>query len=102
MSVKTIFEQAVDVFGPQDRQTLLAEEVGELLAALNQWARGRIPASRVAEEVADVTIVLEQLPYVIAMNGMDPEKFSLMVGRFREQKLVRLQGILKQEAKAHE
>lgn len=102
MSEKSIFEQAVECWGPVSQVGMVNEEAGELITVLNQWIRGRVSASRVAEEVADMSIVLDQIQHIIAMNGMDPEKFSLMVGRFREQKLVRLQEILKQEAKAHE
>ena len=98
MSEKTIFEQAVDQWGPDDRAMLLAEEAGELFAALNHWRRGRGTVAKVAEELADLTIVLDQIPYVIAAQGIDAEKFSLMVGRFREQKLVRLKGIIEEEA----
>lgn len=101
MSEKTVFEQAVDKWGPEDRAMLLAEEAGELFAALNHWRRGRGSVARVAEELADLSIVLDQLPYVIASGGIDAEKFALMVGRFREQKLTRLHGLL-QEGQADE
>ena len=102
MSEKSIFEQAVECWGPVSQVGMVNEEAGELFTVLNQWIRGRVSASRVAEEVADMSIVLDQIPHIVAVGGMDPEKFSLMVGRFREQKLVRLQEILKQEARAHE
>ena len=94
MSEKSIFEQAVECWGPVSQVGMVNEEAGELFAALNHWRRGRGSVARVAEELADLSIVLDQLSYVIASGGIDPEKFTLMVGSFREQKLVRLQGLL--------
>jgi hypothetical protein len=100
LSEKTIFEQAVEKWGPEDRVMLLAEEAGELFAALNHWRRGRGSAEKVAEELADLSIVADQLPYVIATGGLEPEEaitpeeFRQMVAKFRAHKMKRLKMML--------
>lgn len=43
---------------------MLQEEMGELLAAINQFRRNRIPRTIVIEEIADVTIMIEQMSII--------------------------------------
>ncbi len=102
MGEKTIFEQAVDAWGPVSQAGMVNEEAGELITVLNQWIRGRAKADRVAEEVADMAIMLDQIKFIMQAGGVDPQEFDRQVIRFRDLKLARLHKLLKQEAKAHE
>ena len=98
MSEKSIFEQAVECWGPVSQVGMVNEEAGELITVLNQWIRGRVSASRVAEEVADMSIVLDQIPHIVeaisrARNGQFVEKaegFESMTSYYRKMKLQRL------------
>lgn len=57
----TILEAALDRYGLEAQIRQLAEECGELVAAVNQHHRGRVPVTQIAQEIADVRIMLEQM-----------------------------------------
>lgn len=64
-----ILRSALSRFGEEAQRTMLVEEVGELLTAIAQNKRGRVPESAVAEEIADVQIMLWQME-MIYCNGV--------------------------------
>jgi len=57
--------EAVDKWGTEDQLRMAQEEAGELIAAINQYLRQRIPLLDVAEEVADVLIMASQVAEII-------------------------------------
>jgi len=69
-----IFKQAVDTFGADHQIGLLHEEVGELLAAINQYARGRVGKDAVVTEIADVMIMCEQMAEIFGREETEAEK----------------------------
>lgn len=60
----------------------LHEEIGELMAAIGHVRCGRATADAIAEEIADVNIMLRQLTLMFDLVGP--------VARYEEQKLERL------------
>ena len=56
---------AVRLWGAQRQFRQLTEECGELIAAVNQYERGRITADQLASEIADV-LIIERLELRIA------------------------------------
>lgn len=58
---RATIEAAVTVYGVEAQTDLACEEAGELLAALGHYSRGRCGIEAVAEESADVAIMLAQL-----------------------------------------
>jgi NTP pyrophosphatase (non-canonical NTP hydrolase) len=77
-----ICEEAVRQYGEDNQINMLQEEMGELLAAINQVRRGRIPKGKVIEEIADVTIMIEQMAIIFGEADV-----ALMI----ENKLARLE-----------
>jgi len=73
--LKNIFDKAIEFFGFDAQCGQFAEEVGELLAALNQYRRGRIPLANLTEEIADVQIMLEQIKIMFNIKENDVQKF---------------------------
>ena len=69
-----IFKQAVDTFGADHQIGMLHEEVGELLAAINQYARGRVGKGAVVTEIADVMIMCEQMAEIFGREETEAEK----------------------------
>lgn len=69
-----IFKQAVDTFGADHQIGMLHEEVGELLAAINQYARGRVGKDAVVTEIADVMIMCEQMAEIFGREETEAEK----------------------------
>lgn len=67
-SPSDIARRAIAAWGVDAQMGMVNEECAELIAALNRWKRGRIPAEEVAEEVADVLIMLEQTEQMIGVD----------------------------------
>ena len=82
MNEKKVFEQAIAVFGERAQEEKAIEELAELICAIAHKHCGR--DSNIAEEIADVGIMLEQL---IITNGCRDE-----VERIRKEKIERLAG----------
>ena len=80
MNEKEIFNAAIRVFGGSAQEEVAIEEMAELIQAITHKHRGR--EHNIAEEVADVEIMLEQLKII---NGCASE-----VKEIRKQKIERL------------
>ena len=95
MSEKTIYGEAVEKWGVQDRLLMVGEELGELITVLNHWRRGRVKVERVVEEVADCIIVIEQIPHILAKDGgTNVVDFMSACDRARDRKLRRLRRLI--------
>lgn len=80
MTENEILKFAIKVFGEKAQEEMAIEECAELITAINHKHRGR--KHNIAEEIADVEIMLEQLKII---NGCDDE-----VEQIRKSKLERL------------
>lgn len=76
-----IYADAIRTFGVDGQVDMLHEEVGELLSALNKFKRGRVSASEVVTEIADVMIMCGQMAHIFGPEEVRKEK---------ERKLARL------------
>jgi MazG nucleotide pyrophosphohydrolase domain. len=79
-----VLYEAIEHFGLETQMTKAIEECGELITAI---ARGDFP--NIAEEVADVRIMLDQIEIIL---GLD-------TGMIRQSKLERLSQRISQESK---
>lgn len=57
----TTAEKALEIYGVDNQIIKLAEECGELLSAVSKRRSGRCDVDAVAEEIADVLIMLDQM-----------------------------------------
>ncbi len=80
---KIIYDAAINKYGNHMQQMVAIEEMSELIKELVKYNRGTENEKHIAEEIADVCIMLEQL---IMMFDNEPE-----VRLYIEQKLLRLQ-----------
>ena len=78
-----ICKKAVKVFGADTVEMMFIEEVGEVVQALSKKQRG-FEGANIAEEMADVEIMLEQLKHIHKCHGE--------VDHWKEKKLMRLCG----------
>jgi hypothetical protein len=76
-----LFRRALALWGTDSQLGMVQEECAELIAAVSQYKRGRISEERLAEEVADVTIMVAQLRLLLGGGVVD---------RAVEKKLLRL------------
>jgi NTP pyrophosphatase (non-canonical NTP hydrolase) len=67
-----IFREAIETFGEDNQLFQLCEEMSELIKAVNKWRRNKELAVKypayvedVAEEIADVEIMIEQLQMIL-------------------------------------
>ena len=73
-----LFADVVRLRGVDYQARMVSEECGELLVALSQYLRGRTHALALAEEVADVQVMLDQIPYIV-----EAARPPIVVGMFR-------------------
>jgi NTP pyrophosphatase (non-canonical NTP hydrolase) len=65
--------RAVHLWGAHKQLRQLTEECGELVAAVNQYERGRITAEHLASEIADVLICLVQARRILGGAKVDAQ-----------------------------
>lgn len=82
-SRKIIYDAAIKNYGKHMQQMVAIEEMSELIKELVKHSRGAENNTNIAEEIADVFIMLEQL---MIMFDNEP-----LVRQYIEQKLFRLQ-----------
>lgn len=78
----TIYEQALEHYGGEMQTMVCIEEMAELMKELCKHARGRENTAAIAEEIADVEIMLAQMKLL--------HNCAAQVRDFKEQKLARL------------
>lgn len=80
-----VYRQAIDTYGV-DAQVLMAiEEMSELTKELCKVFRsGGTTNDKIADEVADVTIMLEQLRIIFELNDAVCEHMDAKIARLKE------------------
>ena len=80
---KKVYRAAIDAWGVDAQQWVVIEELGELQSALSQYRRGRIGVSDVADEIADATIMLEQLQIMLGVEKLTEQRIEQKLARLR-------------------
>lgn len=65
---------AIVTWGADAQLNHVVEELNELGVAVNHWRRGRIDRNEVLEEMADVTIMIQQLALMMRLSHDDLER----------------------------
>lgn len=87
MTPTQIYKKAIEKWGYDAQILMVFEEMSELQKELCKNRRGKNNVEQIAEEVADVEIVLAQLKMIYGISGT--------VRQFHEEKLMRLEQRLK-------
>ena len=90
----SIYKKAISSFGKADQIIVAIEECSELQKELTKALRGKVNLLGIAEEIADVEIMLEQLKLIFD-NRQEVEKF-------KNAKIVRLNKTLRSMNKSQE
>ena len=85
-----IFKRAVSIYGRDMQTVICVEEMAELTKELSKCFRGNGDLNHLAEEVADVSIMLAQIPYIVC-DPCDISAFNDIVAKFMNEKLERLE-----------
>lgn len=86
---KDVLQSAVDTFGGKHQIGKLFEEMSELEEAIIKHHFGRDSADHIAEEIADVEIMLHQAKLIYGNKWL--------VHDYTKKKLVRLEGTVEEE-----
>ena len=69
-----LYKDAIAKWGEDAQVKMLYEECGELIAAVAQFSRGRTSHHDVMTELADVSIMVEQLATLMNYDDFEAEK----------------------------
>lgn len=86
-----VLQRALDTYGSVPQIMMVFEEMSELQKELCKYLRGKYSPANIAEEIADVEIMLEQLKVIFRNRAL--------VDRIRANKLVRLSDRITGEAR---
>lgn len=78
---KYVYEHALDTYGIDAQVRMVIEEMSELTKELCKCYRGKANLDAIAEETADVTIMLEQLQMIFSINDEVCEHMDAKVQR---------------------
>lgn len=81
-----VFKNALEKWGREEQFWMVAEEVGELLSAINKVRRGRMDPLHMMEEIVDVAIMMKQMRFI------DPDLFDMLYN-FKVNKIRRKLGM---------
>lgn len=83
-----LYDKAIKTWGIQAQTDMAFEECGELIAALAKDKRGRVTKEELLTELADVTIMCEQLATILGFEDYEKELDRKLV-RLRDEKLAK-------------
>lgn len=85
-----VVESALKFFGPTEQMAQAQEECGKLIAVISQFRRGRATTADVVDEIADVSIMLEQMfllfPAAVARRAAKVERLREMLAMIDQNK----------------
>ena len=71
---KKLYQKAIDTWGIDAQRYMLFEELGELVTAIAQENRGRVSKKDIITELADVSIMCEQMALFLGYDDYEKEK----------------------------
>lgn len=81
-----LYDAAITRWGVGAQKNMAYEEIGELLTALARDGRGRTTTEDLLTELADVTIMCEQLAFILGFDEYEKELDRKLI-RLRDEKL---------------
>lgn len=81
-----LYDAAIAKWGVGAQKNMAYEEIGELLTALARDDRGRVTTEELLTELADVTIMCEQMAYILGFEDYEKEIERKLI-RLRDDKL---------------
>ena len=90
--VQDILQKNIDLHGASMEVDVAIEEMSELTKELIKHRRGRMNLLQIAEEIAHVEIMMEQLKMIFGLHGYVAEQLDITVERIRDE--LRMAGIM--------
>ena len=83
-----LYERAINIWGVEAQRNMAFEELGELNTILARDRRGRATKEEILTELADVTIMCEQMATIIGFDLYEKEMERKLI-RLRDDKLAK-------------
>ena len=83
-----LYLKAIRLWGVEAQRNTAFEEIGELTTALARDRRGRATREEIITELADVTIMCEQMAVILGYDDYEKELDRKLV-RLRDEKLAK-------------
>ena len=80
---RKLYKAAIEAWGVDAQQWMVVEELSELQEALSRLRRGRIGPEDVADEIADATIMLEQLQLMLGVEKLTQQCVERKIQRLQ-------------------
>ncbi len=66
--MRDIYKETIEKWGVMSQIGMANEEMGELITSLNQYFRNRVDEEAVAEEIADVILMMQEMAYIFGRD----------------------------------
>ena len=83
-----LYKKAIDLWGVEAQRNMAFEELGELNTVLARDRRGRATKEDILSELADVTIMCEQMGYILGFENYEKAVNDKLL-RLRDEKLAK-------------
>lgn len=81
---KRVYGKALCAYGMEKQLTVAIEEMSELTKEICKLFRGQQNTEAIAEEAADVTIMMEQIRYILNINNEVCTMMDMKIERLAE------------------
>lgn len=88
-SMGVVLQDAIDTYGKEAQTWMVIEEMSELAKEICKNKRGRENREQIADEVADVTIMLEQVKMMFGISDTVERRIILKVERLKRRLLLK-------------
>lgn len=78
-------QYALNKWGMIAQLDQMAEECAEYIAALNRWKRGRITREKLLEEIADVSVMVQEMKVYFDIEHFEEHKIRRLNARIDRQ-----------------
>lgn len=78
-----VYMNAIEKWGADMQLTIAVEEMAELAKEICKAKRGKTDSRHIAEEIADVTIMMEQLRLIFVINEEVCDEMDAKIRRLR-------------------
>ena len=82
-NLKAVLQDAIDTYGKDAQLWMVIEEMSELAKEICKYERGRENREQIADEVADVTIMLEQVKMMFGISDAVDRRIIAKVARLK-------------------
>lgn len=83
MNVQELYRKALDTYGVTSQLMMVIEEMSELTKEISKYFRGDQDTQHIAEEIADVRIMLDQIELAFNLKDSVDDYIRLKLARLK-------------------